>query len=59
MRTKFNRFAIFPFHCEYCHNYIWLEKYRKASVWNNIPTAPPARKVKVCKKCVNYLDIKE
>ena len=58
MKTQFNRIAIIPFHCTDCHRYIWLEKYRKAEVWTNLPpSCPSSIKKKICKDCLAKYDI--
>lgn len=55
MKTRFNRIAIIPFHCKDCHRYIWLEKYRKAYVWINLP--PYIVKKKICKDCLTKYNV--
>lgn len=58
MKTPYNRFAIIPFHCVYCHNYIWLEKYRKADVW--LDYANRFMKQKICKGCLKkFTDVEK
>ena len=57
MRTPYNRFAIIPFHCTDCHNYIWLERYRYASVWDFRFDRSISRKI--CKKCIKKYDVKD
>ena len=57
MKTKFNRFAIIPFHCTDCHRFIWLEKYRKAEVFVDIPGVGFMKK-KICNECIKDYDIK-
>lgn len=50
MKTQFNRIALIPFHCTDCHRYVWLEKYRKADVWTNLPPCCPSSVTKkICK----------
>ena len=52
MKTKFNRFAIIPFHCTSCHRYIWLEPYRRAEVYRPVaPCVPSFYKENWCKEC--------
>ena len=58
MRTKFNRFAIFPFHCTDCHNYIWMEPYRFADVDTGL-AIPAFIKKKICKRCLKKYNIKD
>lgn len=59
MKTVYNRFAIFPFHCTDCHRYIWMEKYRKLEVYKpTAPCVPPYIKKKVCSECLKKYDIK-
>lgn len=58
MKTVYNRFALFPFHCVDCHRFIWLEKYRKLEVYRPIPCAPAFQKKKVCSDCLKHYDIK-
>ena len=57
MRIKYNRFAIIPFHCTDCHNYIWLEPYRKASIDTGLPI-PVFVKKKICKRCLERYNVK-
>lgn len=33
MKFKTNRFAFFPHLCNDCKRYIWIEPYRRSSVW--------------------------
>ena len=59
MKTKYNRFAFIPFHCTECHRIIWLEPYRKADVWTNLPPCCPATiKKKICNECLNKYNVK-
>ena len=51
MRTKFNRFAIIPKHCDCCKRYVWLEKYRRSDVWRAMKGG--YWKENVCKKCID------
>lgn len=60
MKTKFNRFALLPFHCIWCHRIVWLEKYRKAVVQTNLPPhCPSSIKTKICSDCISKFDIVE
>ncbi len=58
MKTKFNRFALFPIHCTDCHRYIWLEKYRRAEVYKplvpNINNFVPRN---ICNECIDNYDV--
>ena len=59
MKTKFNRFAIIPFHCSDCHRYVWLEKYRKAEVATNLPpNNPQFVKEKICNECISKYNVR-
>jgi len=56
MKMICNRFALLPFHCEKCHRYIWLEKYRKAEIFQDIaPCVHCFRKIKLCDECFKKL----
>ena len=57
MKTKFNRFALIPFHCTDCHRYVWLEKYRKADVETNIPDHVFVKK-KICDECLKKYNVR-
>ena len=60
MKTRFNRFAIFPFHCTDCHRYIWLEPYRRAEVMTDLPPNYPAYiKKSICSDCLKKYGVKE
>lgn len=60
MKSKYNRFALIPFHCTDCHRYIWLEKYRKAEVITDLPPNYPAFiKKKICNDCLKKYTVKE
>lgn len=59
MKTIFNRFAILPFQCTNCHRYVWLEKYRKADVWTDLPPCCPAYITKkICNECVSKYNLR-
>lgn len=59
MKLIYNRFALIPFHCTDCHRYIWLEPYRKAEVYTELPpSCPPFINKKICKDCLPKYDIK-
>lgn len=56
MKFKTNRFAIFPHQCVDCKQYIWMESYRKASVWKMDRFIVKT----LCEDCLeNYLSIYE
>lgn len=58
MKSKFNRFALLPFLCPDCHRYVWLEKYRKASVWIDLPPhCPSSITKKICSDCIIKYDV--
>ena len=60
MKTKFNRFALIPFHCTECHRIVWLEPYRRAEVFRLIaPCVPSYIKENICNECIGKFDIKE
>lgn len=56
-RLKFNRFAIVPIMCPRCHRYIWLEKYRRADVFNF--GVGRYWKTNICSDCIKEYDVKE
>ena len=60
MKTKYNRFAIIPFHCTDCHRYVWFERYRKAEIYRPIsPCVSSFITRKICNECVGKYDISE
>jgi hypothetical protein len=60
MKTVYNRFALIPFHCTDCHRYIWLEKYRKASVYKSVSLSVPSFTTrKICNECLKKYNITE
>ena len=59
MKMRFNRFAILPFHCTDCHRLIWLESYRKASVFVDLsPCMPITVNKKICNECLTKYNVK-
>lgn len=50
MKIKYNRFAVFPVMCYECHRYIWIEPYRRANVWRDLPNG--FVKETICNECL-------
>lgn len=48
MKFKTNRFAFFPHLCDDCKRYVWMESYRKSSVWVMDRFIPKT----LCKECL-------
>ena len=53
MKIIFNKFAISPVYCDKCHNYVWLERYRKETYWREFGNISAELSHNTCKECYN------
>lgn len=57
MKFKLNRIAIFPVMCSDCKMFIWMERYRKAEVFDRKLFRGMYVKKCLCKDCLEKYDI--
>ena len=57
MKMKYNRVAVLPVMCSDCKMFIWLERYRKAEVFDTKVFRGMYVKKCLCKECVEKYDV--
>ena len=57
MKMKYNRVAVLPVMCSDCKMFIWLEKYRKAEIFDTKILGGRWVKKRLCKECVEKYDV--